>query len=110
MGMVTAEGDADRDGFVLAEEPVLGDEAVTGDAELSGRTGVEVAQPIGVGSPGRADHDLAGVGVVGENHGHGVMRLTGLSTDVYQHEEGPAEHPARSAAIEPGWQSEYCER
>ena len=47
------------------------------------------------------DHDLARVAVVSEDHRHHVVRLTGLATDVYQHEERAAQHPAFVAVIQP---------
>ena len=100
-GVAMEDGDADQGDFVLAEEAVFGYEAVTGYADFACGTGVQVVQPIGVGAPGRADHDLAAVGVVSEHHGHRVVQPAGLATDVYQQEEGPAQHPAPTAAIEP---------
>ena len=109
-GVPTPEGHGDCDGFVFAENTVLGYEAVTGDADFSSPAGVQVVQPVGVGSPTRADHDLAGVLVVREDHRHHVVRLTGLPTDVYEHEERPAEHPALAAPIKPQWHPQYRQR
>jgi hypothetical protein len=54
--------------------------------------------------------DLAGFGVLGEDHRHDVVRLAGLATEVYQHEERSAQHPALVAATEPRRRPEDRER
>jgi hypothetical protein len=86
-GVAAPECNEDCDSFVFAEETVFGYEAVPGDADFFGRAGAQVGQPIDVRSPTRKDHDLAAVAVIGEDHRHHVVRLTGLATDVDEHEK-----------------------
>src|SRR6478735_786940 len=80
-GVAMSEGDNHRDGFIFVEETMFGHEALTCETDLSGRTGVQVANPVGVRSPSRQDHDLACASVVGEDHRHRVVRLSGHATD-----------------------------
>ena len=72
-GVALSEGGADCDGFIFVEETVFGYEVLTRDADFSGRTGLQVAKPVSVRSPSRADHDLARVRVVGEDHRNHVV-------------------------------------
>jgi hypothetical protein len=94
------EAEGDRDGLVLAQKSVFGCEAVVGDSDFSSGCGVKVSHPIGIGSPRRADHDLAVVGF-SEDHRHRVVRLPTRATHVHEHEEGSAEHPAPTARVQP---------
>ena len=95
--VATPKAAGDRDGFVLAEKPVFRCEAVMGDADFPCRTGAQVSHPVSIRSPRGADHDLAVVGVLREDHRHRVVRLPTLATDVNEHEEGSAERPAPPA-------------
>jgi len=102
-----AEVDDQRDSFIFVEEAMFGHEALTGDTDFAAGTGAQVAEPIGVGSPSRKDHDFARVAIVGEDHRHRVVRLTGLATDVYQHEKRAAQQPSAVVVIQPQRSSEY---
>src|SRR5512144_2055022 len=76
-GVATPERGEDRDGFVFTEETVFRYEAFICDADLGCGTGTQVGEPIDVGSPTREDYDLARGAVVGEDHRHHVVSLTG---------------------------------
>jgi hypothetical protein len=106
-GVAMSEGADHRDGFSFVEETMFGHEALTCETDFSGGTGVQVAKPVGVRSPSRKDHDLARAAVVGEHHRHRVVRLSGDATDMYQHEERAAQHPASVVVIQPQWRAEY---
>ena len=60
----------------------------------------DVADPVGGGTPSRADDRLMGHGVVAKHHrGHSV-RLAGLASGVDQQQESTAEQPTPAGAVQ----------
>jgi hypothetical protein len=51
MRVVTAQPDADLERSGVDQEPVVGHLAVPSELDLDGRTGLEVAAPVGLGTP-----------------------------------------------------------
>ena len=95
-----AERDAHHDGFVLGQEPVRRRVAVAPDPDLQRRSGAQVVHPVGTGSPRRTDHNLAGIVIVGQNHGDGVIALARRASDVGESEEPAPEQPPPPSPIE----------
>jgi hypothetical protein len=107
--MAPAKRDSNRDRFVFGEEAVLGDEAFPTDANLLRGPGVQVANPIRVGSPRRAESQSTGLGVVAEHHGHGLVRFACLPPDVHEQHEGATQHSPPAASVEVQRQPEHAE-
>ena len=108
--MAAAEGATDGYCFVFGQEPVGGDDAIASDLHLGRRTSAEVANPVDMGAPPRADDELPGQRVVGEDHRHRLVALARPAPDVLEHEERAAQHPAPSATVEPEREPEHPDR
>jgi len=70
------------DALVFGEELLLGNVCLTPDLDLQCRVGAEVADPLGVGPPGRKDDGFAGLRVVRQRHRDRLASLAGLPTFV----------------------------
>ena len=97
-----ASSELDRDGqtLVFGEESLLGYVRLAPDPDLQGRVRSEVADPLGVWSPRRADHRLAGVRVVRERHRDRLAPLAGLSTLVRDQQKGVVEKPPPAVVVQ----------
>ena len=110
-GVATPERGDDRDGFVFAEETVFRYEAVTGDADFSAAGPARRLDSQSTSGPQPEKITTSPrVAVIGEDHRHHVVRLTGLATDVDEHEKRAAQQPAPASAIQPQRRPEHRQR
>ena len=107
--MSASELDRHGEALVLREEALLRCERLPPDLDLQCRTGSDVPNPVGVVTPDRADDRLVRFRVVRQGHRNGGVGLAGLPSGVDEEQEGVAQEPAPSPAIERQRQSEDCE-
>ena len=106
--MALAKRDCDREGLVIGEEAMSGNEAIPTDANLFRWPAAQVSNPIGVRSPRRANGEFAGLGVVSEHHGHGLVWFARPPPDVDKEQKGVAQHPPPTASVEVQRQPEHA--
>jgi Substrate binding domain of ABC-type glycine betaine transport system len=82
-------------------KPVLRDKRLAPEPHLRRRPGAEVANPVGVRSPGGADDGLSCVRVVPQYHRDSLVRSAGLASGVDEHRERVAEQPSGVMAVGP---------
>ena len=84
-------------------------ERLPSDLDLKRGACAEVANPIGVLTPHRADDGLAGFGVIAQDHGDGGVWLSGRASGVDQQQEGVAQERSPSLPIQNERDPEHCE-
>ena len=109
--MPASELDRYSEALLLREEALLGYVRLSSDLDLQCRVGANVANPVGVLTPGRAHDGAVRFGVVRQRHRNRVAALPGLPTRVRNQQEGVAEEPAPSPLIQRERQSKHgqCE-
>jgi hypothetical protein len=99
--VLAAELDRDVEGLLIGQEPVLRGERFAPEPNLSRRTDVQVAHPVGVPPPAGADDGLACVRVKPQHHRHGLVPSASLASDVGELHERMAEKPTGVMPVGP---------
>ena len=96
--------------LVLGEEALLWYEGVATDQDPEGRSRADVAHPVAVRAPRRANPRLPPLGVVGESQRDHLVRLPCVAPGVNEQQKGAAEHPATPIPVQKQRRSEERER
>ena len=96
--------------LVVVDELVLRGERLFTQPSVDGGSRLEVAVPVGLGSPCSAEDGLARRLVVAQDHCEGVVPLPALAAGVCELQERAAERPPGIVPVGGEWQSERHQR
>ena len=88
------------DALVFGQELLFGSVRLTPDLDLQCRVGSEIADPLGVGPPGRKDDRLARVRVVRQRHSDRLPPPAGLPALVGDQQECVVEQTAPAVVVQ----------